>query len=123
MPRILTLLSESHPEDAEVKSEAQFQRFVASCSDLPLQPRTPRAPSDRGRYPEEADTDEPQREDTPSDDEDDLEAKESTTFAFTPSEPINIVKPVTPAHSVIGDDFSVESPGGVAMDIDFVSVA
>lgn len=120
VPRILTLVSESHPEEAEVKSEAQFQRFVASCSDLPLQPRTPRAPSDRGRYPEEADTDDPQREDTPSDDDDDNVApSESSTFAFVPSEPINIAKPVTPAQSVNGDDFSVESPGA-AMDIDMV---
>ncbi|TCD62851.1 hypothetical protein EIP91_006332 [Steccherinum ochraceum] len=120
-PRILTLLSESHPEEAEVKSEAQFQRFVASYSDPPLQPRTPRAPSDRGRYPEEAATDEPEREDTPSDDEDEqADLLESSAFAFTPSEPINIVKPVTPAQSVVGDDFSVESPG-TAMDIDMPS--
>ncbi|THH33453.1 hypothetical protein EUX98_g768 [Antrodiella citrinella] len=119
MPRILTLVSESHPEEAEVKSEAQFQRFVASCSDLPLQPRTLRAPSDRGRYPEEADTDEPVREDTPSDDDDDnADVAESSTFTFgAHSEPINIIKPVTPAQSVNGDDFSVESPGA-AMDVD-----
>jgi len=119
MPRILTLVSEAHPEEAEVKSEAQFQRFVASCSDLPLPPRTPRALSDRGRYPEEAETDEPEREDTPSDDDDDnVDPTESSTFAFgAHSEPINIVKPVTPAQSVNGDDFSVESPGA-AMDID-----
>ncbi|KAH8099330.1 hypothetical protein BXZ70DRAFT_292655 [Cristinia sonorae] len=122
VPRILTLLAESHPEEAEVKSEAQFQRFVASCSDLPLQPRTPRAPSDRGRYPEEADTDEPEREATPSDDEDDNVApSESSTFAYgAPSDPINIMKPVTPAQSVLGDDFSVESPGA-AMDVDMPS--
>ena len=80
----------------------------------PLSPRTTRAASDRGRYPEEADTEEPYREDTPSDDEDD-----GSQFAYTPSEPISIIKPVTPAHSVNGDDIS-ESPGA-AMDIDFVS--
>ena len=115
MPRILTLLAESRPEENELKSEAQFQRLVASVSGLPLSPRTPRAASDRGRYPEEADTEEPYREDTPSDDDDD-----GSQFAYTPSEPISIIKPVTPAHSVNGDDIS-ESPGA-AMDIDFVSL-
>lgn len=106
-------MAESHPEEAEVKSEAQFQRFVASCSNLPLQ---------RGRFPEEADTDEPEREDTPSDDDDDnADPVEPSAFAFTPSEPITIAKPVTPAQSVNGDDFSVESPGA-AMDIDMVSI-
>ncbi|KAI0784938.1 hypothetical protein C8Q75DRAFT_337628 [Abortiporus biennis] len=118
LPRILSLVQESHPEENEVKSEAQFQRLVASGSDLPTHPRTPRAPSDRGRYPEEADTEEHGREETPSDDEED----ESVTFAYIASEPINIVKPVTPAQSVAGDDYGFsESPGGVAMDIDLPS--
>ena len=116
MPRILTLLAEeAHPADDEVKSEAQFQRLVASCSDLPFPPRTPRAASDRGRYPEEVPPEEATRENTPSDDEDE------DTFAFGASEPIAITKPVTPAHSVNGDEFLLsESPGGVAMDIDLV---
>ncbi|CAL1694146.1 unnamed protein product [Somion occarium] len=129
MPRILTLLAESRPEENEVKSEAQFQRLVASVSDigLPGQPRTPRAASDRGRYPEEVDTEEPHREDTPSDEEDDEYEKHAAAsdtgapFAFAASEPINIVKPITPAQSVNGDDFA-ESPGGAAMmDIDMPS--
>ncbi|KAL4252500.1 hypothetical protein ABKN59_002779 [Abortiporus biennis] len=118
LPRILSLVQESHPEENDVKSEAQFQRLVASGSDLPTHPRTPRASSDRGRYPEEADTEEHGREETPSDDEED----ESVTFAYIASEPINIVKPVTPAQSVAGDDYGFsESPGGVAMDIDLPS--
>ncbi|KAG2045065.1 hypothetical protein BDR03DRAFT_1022561 [Suillus americanus] len=52
-PRILNLLAEPRPEEDELQSEAAFQRLLASYSDLPSQPRTPRAPSDRGRYPEE----------------------------------------------------------------------
>ena len=130
MPRILSLLAEeSHPEEIEVKSEAQFQRFVASCSELPgVPPRTPRAPSDRGRYPEEAGEDEPTREDTPSDDEfeDDLDTANMGPFSFSAagSEPININKSVTPAQSVNGDDMGLsESPGNsMAMDIDMASM-
>jgi hypothetical protein len=85
-----------------------------------MQPRTPRATSDRGRYPEEAGHEESQREDTPSDDD----GHESSTFAFLQSsEPINIVKPCTPANSVNGDEMNMlisESPGG-PMDVDIVS--
>ncbi|KDQ63348.1 hypothetical protein JAAARDRAFT_53573 [Jaapia argillacea MUCL 33604] len=116
MPSLVSFITEIHPEDSEVKSEAQFQRLVASCSTIPLQPRTPRAPSDRGRYPEEADNDEAAREDTPSED-----GEGDETFAYIPSlsEPIAISKPSTPAHSINGDDmFISESPGGAAMDID-----
>ncbi len=120
MPRILTLLAESHPEDNELKSEAQFQRFVASFSDHPTQPRTPRAASDRGRYPEDATEEEPSREDYSSDDEG--EPDEVAPFSFShSSEPINIAKPLTPAHSVYGDDMGLsESPGNMALDIDMV---
>lgn len=116
-PRIRSLISESRPEENEVRSEAQFQRLVASRCDLPSVPKTPRAPSDRGRYPEEADTEEPQREDTPSDDDGDFD--DSVPFSYV--EPIGIAKPVTPAQSVNGDDIGMlESPGGMAMDIDVV---
>lgn len=114
----MNLLQESRPEENEVKSEAAFQRLISSCSELPIQPRTPRAVSDRGRYPEEAVNDESQREDTPSDDD-----NEDNTFAFLPpSDPINIAKPCTPANSVNGDEMNMlllESPG-IAMDIDMV---
>lgn len=117
-PRIRSLISESRPEENEVRSEAQFQRLVASRCDLPSVPKTPRAPSDRGRYPEEADTEEPQREDTPSDDDGDFD--DSVPFSYV--EPIGIAKPVTPAQSVNGDDIGMlESPGGMAMDIDVAS--
>ena len=104
-------------QDNEVKSEAQFQRMLASFSDSPTHPRTPRAASDRGRYPEEAGGDEPQRESTPSDDED---LDDNVSFALTDSGAPT--KPVTPAQSVNGDELSMlESPiGGVAMDVDMV---
>jgi hypothetical protein len=124
-PRILNLLSESRPEEAEVKSEAAFQRLITSCSDLPLQPRTPRAP-DRGRYPEEAGHEETQREDTPSDDEEEEGADEPFAFSASGgSEPINIQKPLTPAGSVNGDGMfmsvSETSSDSNAMEVDMVS--
>ena len=130
-PRILNLLAESRPEDAEVKSEAAFQKLVASVSDLPAAPRTPRTVTDRGRYPEEAGQEENTREDSPSDD-DEPEAEEGT-FAFSappPSgtQPINIVKPRTPAGSINGDDAGMSisetssSFGAISMDVDGVSV-
>ncbi|KAI0931327.1 hypothetical protein AcW2_000244 [Taiwanofungus camphoratus] len=113
-PRILTLIHESRPEESELQSEAQFQRLVASCSS---QPRTPRGTSDRGRYPEEADGDEPHREDTPSDDG---ELDDSVPFAYV--EPMSVGKPTTPAQSVCGDDLGMlESPGGMPMDVDMPS--
>lgn len=125
-PRILNLLAESRPEENEVKSEAAFQRLITSCSELPVQPRTPRVTTDRGRYPEEAGREELQREDTPSDDD---EETEDTPFAFSApgSEPINIYKARTPAGSVNGDDLNMSvsessSFGTVAMDIDLVSL-
>ena len=118
-PRILALVAESHMQDNEFKSEAQFQRMLASFSDSPTHPRTPRAPSDRGRYPEEAGVDEPQRDSEPSDDE---ELDDAVAFSYGESAPAT--KPVTPAHSVNGDELSMsmlESPiGGVAMDVDMV---
>ncbi|CAA7265968.1 unnamed protein product [Cyclocybe aegerita] len=126
-PRILNLLAESRPEEAEVKSEAAFQRLVASVSELP---HTPRPLMDRGRYPEEAVHEEVTREETPSDDEGEAE---DTPFAFTApptaTQPINIQKPCTPgaslAGSVNGDDTGMSISetsssfgGGGSMDID-----
>ncbi|KAF9015582.1 hypothetical protein BDQ17DRAFT_1418635 [Cyathus striatus] len=130
-PRILNLLAEeTRPEEAEVKSEAAFQRLVTSCSELP---HTPRTLTDRGRYPEEAGHDEElQREETPSDDEEHIEGG---PFAFSPplstSEPINILKTrtLTPVGSTSGslngdDPMSAvmsemsSSLGASAMDID-----
>lgn len=136
-PRLLTLRSEAqHPDEYEVKSEAQFQRFIAHSHGFPPGLRTSRstrAPSDRGRYPEEAvaDDDEFQREETPSDDEVDPEGDTTSSSYMTykahgGTDPINILKPSTPAPSVIGtpedlNAFSTvsESPGNV-MDIDMV---
>ncbi|KXN88728.1 hypothetical protein AN958_00274 [Leucoagaricus sp. SymC.cos] len=125
-PRILNLLAESRPEEAEVKSEAAFQRLITSCSEVPLQPRTPRPATDRGRYPEEAGHEETQREDTPSDDEEDDGADEPFVFSASGgSEPINIQKPLTPAGSVNGDGMimsvSETSSDSNAMEVDIVS--
>ncbi|KAG0704394.1 hypothetical protein DFH29DRAFT_827973 [Suillus ampliporus] len=117
-PRILNLLAEPRPEEDELKSEAAFQRLLASYSDLPSQPRTPRAPSDRGRYPEEVGH-EDSHEDPLSDDDDDDDVQ--GLFAFDAQNDSINVKPCTPAQSVNGDDLSMslaESPMGVAMDVD-----
>ncbi|KAI0639977.1 hypothetical protein C8Q77DRAFT_1045243 [Trametes polyzona] len=116
MPHIQRLVAESHTQENEVKSEAQFQRMLASFS---MHPRTPRPASDRGRYPEDAAEEEPQRESTPSDDE---ELDETIPFAYTDS--AGATKPVTPAHSINGDDLSMlDSPIGFAMDVDTPSSA
>lgn len=115
VPRILALVADSHIQDSEVQSEAQFQRMLASVNNSPANPRTPRAASDRGRYPEEVGEDEPQRETTPSDDEelDDVSLAYSESAAAT--------KPVTPAQSINGDEaWMLESPIGIAMDVDMV---
>ncbi|OSD06243.1 hypothetical protein PYCCODRAFT_1475076 [Trametes coccinea BRFM310] len=115
LPHIQRLVAESQVQENEVQSEAQFQRMLASFS---MHPRTPRAPSDRGRYPEDAAEEEPQRESTPSDDE---ELDDSVPFAYTESAAAS-TKPVTPAQSVMGDDPSMlESPIGFAMDVDMPS--
>jgi hypothetical protein len=129
LPRILNIVRESsRPDENEVKSEAQFQRLVASFSELPMQPRTPRAPSDRGRYPEEVSEDRGvPRCQTPSDDSDYEDADTNTIpFPFAPptQEPIAI-RTRTPAPSVsgslCGDDITADSPGA-AMDVDMVRV-
>lgn len=85
-----------------------------------MQPRTPRAASDRGRYPEEAGHEETQREETPSDD--DSNGDESTFAFLQNAELLNTGKPCTPANSVCGDEMSMlisESPGQ-PMDVDMV---
>lgn len=119
-PRILNLLQEARPGEDEVKSEAAFQRLIASGSDLPLQPRTPRAASDRGRYPEEAGEEEIHRDDTPSDDDNN---EENAFTLLQNGDSLGMVKPLTPAGSVCGDEISMvsESPGWQAMDVDMVS--
>ncbi len=128
-PRIAHLLSESRPDEAEVKSEAAFQRLITSCSELPLPPKTPRTATDRGRYPEEAgQEEEEQREDTPSDDEDGDAGEEPFAFSSSGgSEPINIQKPLTPAGSISGDGMflsvSETSSDSNAMEIDIVSAS
>lgn len=101
---------------------------MASCSELPAQPRTPRIFTDRGRYPEEV-REENTQEESPSDDESDTEEGQ---FAFSAgTQPINIQKPRTPAGSIgsfNGDDLNMSisetssSFGAVAMDIDVVNL-
>ena len=121
-PRILSLLAETRPEEADVKSEAAFRRLITSCSDFPLQPRTPRSATDRGRYPEEAGHEDSQEEDTPSDDEEADGADE--LFAFSASsgaEPISIQKPLTPGGSVSGDGMSTTEASFDAMEVDMVN--
>lgn len=100
---------------------------MASGAELPIQPRTPHTVSNRGRYPEEARDDDYQREDTPSDDEDDDEP--FTSYASSMSEPIAILRNRTPAGSVNGDDLNTmsisesSSISSMAMDIDVVSIS
>ncbi|TDL28229.1 hypothetical protein BD410DRAFT_894312 [Rickenella mellea] len=131
-PRLLTLAAESRPEEVEVKSEAQFQRLLASYAGLSSSlghSKTGRAMSDRGRYPEEAAVEEEvQREDTPSDDgqteEDAAPAYGSFKAPAGGSEPISFTRPSTPAHSFHGTPDETfmgisESPGGnKMMDVD-----
>ena len=122
-PRVLSLLSESRPEDNEVKSEAQFQRLLASYTGNPLTPKTPRAPSDRGRYPEEAEDEE---EVAIQSDDDDEELVDGSTFDYhTTTEAINISRRGTPAQSINGDDPYSWYPGSPAgssyMDVDPVN--
>lgn len=126
-------MAESRPDEAEVKSEAAFQRLITSCSELPIPPRTPRAITDRGRYPEEADHEDTPREETPSDDEE--AANDEGPFAFSlpalgGSEPITISRPrastESAAGSMNGDDLNMSmsetsSSFGATMDVDMVS--
>lgn len=123
-PRVLSLLSESRPEDNEVKSEAQFQRLLASYTGNPLTPKTTRAPSDRGRYPEEAGDDEEVA--VQSDDDDDDELCEGSVCDYNATtEAISISRKGTPARSINGDDLYSWGPGSPVgssyMDVDPVS--
>lgn len=94
--------------------------------------KTQRAASDRGRYPEDATPDdEVQREDTPPSDDGETEPEATNGLNYKPganhSEPINISKPVTPAHSTVDMDepnpLYPDSLNGCAMDIDMVCTA
>lgn len=114
--------NENAPDESEVKSEAQFQRLVASFAALPTQPQTP-AVRDRGRYPEDA-TDQDDAANDPSDGDDELEPEQDDyppfTLAAPRSAPIAIVHPHTPGASVSGSVNGEDSPGGgiTAMDVD-----
>ncbi|KAF9040417.1 hypothetical protein BDZ89DRAFT_1100171 [Hymenopellis radicata] len=111
-PRILNLLAEeTRPVENEVKSEAAFQRLLASENN---QPHTPRSVSDRGRYPEEAvHEDYFSREDTPSDDEDDALFESSGG-----TQPINIANP---KRVPSGEDMPMSLAGSPSqMDVDIL---
>ena len=121
---MLSLLSESRPEESELKSEAQFQRLLASYTGNPLTPKTPRAPSDRGRYPEEAGDDEEVA--VQSEDDDDDELCQGSVFDYNATvEAINISRRGTPSQSLNGDDPYLWNPGSPMgssyMDVDPVS--
>lgn len=119
---MLSLLSESRPEENELKSEAQFQRLVASVAGNPLTPKTPRAPSDRGKYPEEAGDDEEIA--VQSDDDDEL--CEGSVFDYNATtEATNLSRRGTPARSINGDEMYYWGPGSPVgssyMDVDPVN--
>ena len=71
--RLIAVLQETNVQEAELQSEASFQRLVASHAELPLafHPRTPR--SARGRFPEEfsAEDDDDRKKDGDDDSDDD----------------------------------------------------
>ena len=103
----MTLLSEATPQEAEVDSEAKFQRLLASHAELPVSfhPRTPR--SARGRFPEEV-----------GDDDDD----EKLHGDFSDEDEDVIGGPS--AEGSITDDFRwmSASPAGTGMDVDMVDI-
>lgn len=116
----MSLLSESRPDENEVKSEAAFQRLVTSSS-IPMQtPRTPRSTVDRGRYPEEGITEDSQPDENLSDDED-LDAPVPFKVPSTESLPGTRSAP----QSVGGDDppslLGTDSSGSTPMDVDMVN--
>ena len=120
---MLSLLSESRPEENELKSEAQFQRLVASVAGNPLTPKTPRAPSDRGKYPEEAGDE----EEIAAQSDDDDELCEGSVFDYNATtEAINISRRGTPAQSINGDEMYSWGPGSPVgssyMDVDPVNL-
>lgn len=117
-PRLLDLKTEiSSPIESELKSEAQFQRLIASYSynDFPPNkniPRTPRSWSDRGRYPEEVGGDDDGGCDSASDD----------------GEMANVASSVhsvslTPSGSGEEQSMTIDTSvaGGIMMDIDMAS--
>ncbi|KAL1749005.1 hypothetical protein HDZ31DRAFT_59889 [Schizophyllum fasciatum] len=119
-PRLLNLLSEAEarPEESEARGEAVFQRLVASGTELAAFP-SPRNSHDRGRFPEEAPSEDGDESDDDSDEEDNA--------SMAASAPIPIGKPRTPAGSVCGDDPAMrvsESPSaGSLMDVDVPSIS
>lgn len=69
--RLIAVLQETSVQEAEMQSEASFQRLVASHAELPLafHPRTPR--SARGRFPEEVSRDDDDDRDKDANDDSD----------------------------------------------------
>ncbi|KAG8967557.1 hypothetical protein FRC03_009810 [Tulasnella sp. 419] len=94
IPRLLTIMTESNLQEAEVKSEFAFQRLLASHAELPPfrsapYPRTPRSrgvagnrgmmyPTERGRFPEEALVDDDELDGASTDEEGETNEQEET---------------------------------------------
>jgi len=108
----MNLVTEARPEDSEVKSEAAFQRLLASCAELPTPTRSARA-QDRGRYPEEAGQDDSQHEQTGSDDD----GEDDEIFEFSNN---NDSITTTKSSTSNGDDFPVPESPSFPMEIDMV---
>lgn len=120
--RLLDIRSEiNSPIEAELKSEAQFQRLVASWanSGLPMTkhfPRTPRSWTDRGRFPEEAGNDDVEGTNDSGSDDDDLGAPGSVhSMSTTPSG-----TSVTPSGVEDHGLMPLDTTCGNGMDVDTV---
>ena len=115
-------MAESNPAENELQSEAQFQRLLASYNDMPIgRPKSFKALSDRGRYPEEAvnNDDGAQREDSPSEDDDIQSA--TAVGSYTGS-----TAPLAPSTAIDDtpmSEFARNSPASsyMGMDVDMVS--
>ena len=118
--RLLDLRTEiSSPIESELKSEAQFQRLIASYSynGFPPSkhiPRTPRSWSDRGRYPEEVGGDDEVDQGCESASDDGDEAKGTGSVHS-----LNLTPSGSGSEHAISIDTSVAS--GFMMDVDMAS--
>lgn len=115
IPRLLSIQSElANPADAELKSEASFQRLLASNADLPgaFHPHPRPRRRDRGRFPEAYSEDDDGVESDDDDDDDDL------VLASGSNEALPIPRPSTARDEYVMDDI-LDSPA--RMDVDMVS--
>jgi hypothetical protein len=120
LPRLLSIQSElTNPADAELKSEASFQRLLASNADLPgALVRTPHPRRrDRGRFPEEYLDD----EDAVESDDDDDELTSTAPAATNSNEALSTRGASSQGVDEYTMDDILDSPA--RMDIDMVSTA